>query len=168
MPKKQKKKPISPFARALGARLRAARRAAGIKLDELGERLGVTGQQIQNYEIGGSRLYDESICKACEALSITPHDLLGWNEKFRPETKALFFVLGDRHRRLIVTDYDGLFEAGFASGQGLGELKLRSGSRLKGSWSVTPPSHHRLRSSGLRSGAPWSTIDFAAIFRVAG
>lgn len=113
MAKKRKKRPISPFARAVGARLRTARKAGGIKLESLGERLGVTSQQIQNYETGKSRLYDEKIVEACDALEIDPNKLLGWNEK-HAETKPYFILWGDR--RLITTDYDSIFEAGFLIG----------------------------------------------------
>ncbi|GMO20839.1 helix-turn-helix domain-containing protein [Bradyrhizobium sp. TM233] len=112
MAKKRNKRPISTFARAVGARLRAARKAGGIKLETLGERLGVTSQQIQNYETGKSRLYDAKIVEACDALEIDPNKLLGWNE--HAETKPHFILWGDR--RLILTDYDSIFEAGFLIG----------------------------------------------------
>ncbi|WP_407193803.1 helix-turn-helix domain-containing protein [Bradyrhizobium sp. STM 3566] len=113
MAKKREKKAPSPFALAVGARLRAARRAAGIKLAQLGEQLEVSGQQIQNYEAGKSRLSDETIVRACEALRIEPNHLLGWNEKIPPKTRPHFIVFGRQRSMIMTTDYDGLFEAGF-------------------------------------------------------
>jgi transcriptional regulator with XRE-family HTH domain len=78
--RKRGPKPVDPEAKSVGARLRLARRVAGLSQQELGEIIGgVTFQQMQNYETGKNNLRGgDKLVQICEALNITPHYLIGW------------------------------------------------------------------------------------------
>jgi len=97
MAKKRILKPISPFAKSLGARLKNARKALHLSQDQLAESLGVTFQQIHHYETGKSNLCGEKIAEICRALKIEPNDLFGWHPHKR------IFVFGET---LAVLDWD--------------------------------------------------------------
>jgi transcriptional regulator with XRE-family HTH domain len=99
---------VTPFDRRLGECLKAARLAANLSQEELGVILGVTYQQIQNYESGKSALCGVKILQACEALKIAPNQLLGWDKPsfwgkkvFCFDSNALleFFYLLERQAR---------------------------------------------------------------------
>ena len=66
----------------LGARLKMARQDADMSQGELGERIGVTFQQIQKYEKGVNRMTLTTSLHICEALGIQLHTLLP--EGFHP------------------------------------------------------------------------------------
>lgn len=71
------KKPINLKRRAneidkhIGERVRAARNAAGLSQEKLGERLGITFQQIQKYEKGVNRVSCGAIVLIAAALDTT-------------------------------------------------------------------------------------------------
>jgi transcriptional regulator with XRE-family HTH domain len=62
---------------AIGARLRARRRALGLSQSELARKLGVSFQQVQKYESGANRLAASTLVAAAQALEINPACLLG-------------------------------------------------------------------------------------------
>jgi transcriptional regulator with XRE-family HTH domain len=61
--------------RAVGQRIRALRRAAGMTLSDLGEAVAVSGVQFQRYETGASRLPASRLLAICDALGV-PIDAL--------------------------------------------------------------------------------------------
>jgi transcriptional regulator with XRE-family HTH domain len=63
----------------IGARVRFARVNAGLSQDELGNKLGVSFQQVQKYEKGTNRITGVRLFKLCGVLKIDPNYLLGWN-----------------------------------------------------------------------------------------
>jgi transcriptional regulator with XRE-family HTH domain len=65
----------------VGARVRARRRALKLSQSALGDRLGVTFQQIQKYERGANRISASSLVLIAEALSCSPSDLLGVEDR---------------------------------------------------------------------------------------
>jgi len=67
----------NPFDVALGARIRDRRRSLKMSQSKLGDRLGVTFQQVQKYERGANRVSISSLVLISEALGCTVGDLLG-------------------------------------------------------------------------------------------
>jgi ribosome-binding protein aMBF1 (putative translation factor) len=74
--KKAKQKSKSPRAPGLvdayiGARMRESRLVKSMSQTDLGEKLGVTFQQIQKYESGRNRVSAARLFEICEALEIS-------------------------------------------------------------------------------------------------
>jgi transcriptional regulator with XRE-family HTH domain len=74
--KKAKRKTESPRASSavdqyIGARMREGRRAINMTQANLGEKLGVTFQQIQKYEKGRNRVSAARLFEICEALGVS-------------------------------------------------------------------------------------------------
>jgi transcriptional regulator with XRE-family HTH domain len=74
--KKTKRKTKSPRASSavdqyIGARMREGRRALNMTQANLGEKLGVTFQQIQKYEKGRNRVSAARLFEICKALDVT-------------------------------------------------------------------------------------------------
>jgi transcriptional regulator with XRE-family HTH domain len=61
----------------VGAKLREYRIRAGLNQTELGEKVGVTFQQIQKYENGTNAIATARLPSVCAALDISPNDLYG-------------------------------------------------------------------------------------------
>jgi transcriptional regulator with XRE-family HTH domain len=75
-----------PVDIVVGARLRAARVAAGLTQTALAERIGVTFQQIQKYERGANRLSASKLVDIAETLQIpAPEFLTGLGGTPRPD-----------------------------------------------------------------------------------
>lgn len=65
---------------ALKDRLKSARLAKGLTLDEVATKVGVSRQTIQRYESGViSNIPSDNIEKLASALSTTPAELMGWS-----------------------------------------------------------------------------------------
>ena len=74
--KKAKRKTKSPRASSavdqyIGARMRESRLAIKMSQADLGEKLGVTFQQIQKYEKGRNRVSAARLFEICEALDVS-------------------------------------------------------------------------------------------------
>lgn len=67
--------------REVGARIRARRRELRMSQGRLGDRLGVTFQQVQKYERGVNRVSASSLVLTAEALDCRPQDLLGTEDR---------------------------------------------------------------------------------------
>lgn len=63
-----------PVDEHVGARLRELRKAAGLSQSTLGERLGITFQQIQKYERGTNRISASKLHEAAQVLGVTIAD----------------------------------------------------------------------------------------------
>ncbi|MGA0597133.1 helix-turn-helix domain-containing protein [Enterovirga sp. CN4-39] len=63
--------------RALGARLKVLRKAAGLSQEALANVLGVSYQQVQKYEKGASRVSGARLREAASLLGVTLQDLIG-------------------------------------------------------------------------------------------
>jgi transcriptional regulator with XRE-family HTH domain len=70
-------KQTTDMDRAIGARLRLARRQMGLSQAFLACALGVSIQQIQKYEKGSNRIAASTLVRAAHALEISPAVLLG-------------------------------------------------------------------------------------------
>jgi ribosome-binding protein aMBF1 (putative translation factor) len=74
--KKTKRKTKSPRTpgtvdKHIGARMRESRLAINMSQSHLGEKLGVTFQQIQKYESGRNRVSAARLFEICKALNVT-------------------------------------------------------------------------------------------------
>ena len=72
-----------PVDQEIGARLRVRRKQLGLSQTELGERLGVSFQQLQKYERGTNRISASSLIVLADALECRPTDLLGVEDTAR-------------------------------------------------------------------------------------
>ncbi|MDB5558034.1 MAG: transcriptional regulator, family [Enterovirga sp.] len=63
--------------RALGPRLKALRRAAGLTQEGLANALGVSYQQVQKYEKGTTRMSGGRLQQTASLLGVSLQDLLG-------------------------------------------------------------------------------------------
>jgi transcriptional regulator with XRE-family HTH domain len=73
---KKAKRKISPRSasaidRYIGARMREQRLALNVSQAELGEKLGVSFQQIQKYESGVNRVSAARLYSICKALNVS-------------------------------------------------------------------------------------------------
>ncbi|HYG27700.1 MAG TPA: helix-turn-helix transcriptional regulator [Caulobacteraceae bacterium] len=66
--------------RAIGERLKRARRSRGYTQSMLGDALGVTFQQIQKYERGINRISTSALVLISRQLEVSPLELLGLPE----------------------------------------------------------------------------------------
>jgi transcriptional regulator with XRE-family HTH domain len=86
------------FDAEVGARIRSRRRLLGISQSSLGERLGITFQQIQKYEKGTNRVGASRLQGIATLLGTTPAALLGeqadGNAKKSPELEAIEKMIG--------------------------------------------------------------------------
>jgi len=70
----------------LGSRVRRLRTLRRMSQAELGERLGVTAQQVQKYERGANRIAAATLISIALALEVSPQDLIsGLAEAVSPE-----------------------------------------------------------------------------------
>ena len=60
----------TPVDRLVGARIRLRRQSLGMSQTELGERIGVTFQQIQKYELGANRVGAGRLASVATALDV--------------------------------------------------------------------------------------------------
>ncbi len=74
--------PRTPLAKStvdveVGARIRARRKLLGLSQSALGERLGITFQQVQKYEKGSNRVGSSRLQSIALVLGTTPAALFG-------------------------------------------------------------------------------------------
>jgi transcriptional regulator with XRE-family HTH domain len=79
MAKKKNPRAALPLDAEVGNHLRSYRNAAGMSQAELGEKLGVSFQQVQKYEKGTNHLSLAKAIAVCEILSCNIADLTGPN-----------------------------------------------------------------------------------------
>lgn len=66
----------------VGERIRALRHVLNMSQGELGERVGVSFQQVQKYERGANRVSASMLCHLAKALQVEPAELLPQIGKF--------------------------------------------------------------------------------------
>jgi transcriptional regulator with XRE-family HTH domain len=67
--------------RKIPARLRALREGKNMTQAALADYLGVSQQQIRNFESGASMMSAKHIAAACKALDASPNALFGWDHR---------------------------------------------------------------------------------------
>jgi len=65
----------------IAARLLTARLEAGISRAELAERCGFSEAQIEAWELGAEVLYASDLAELCNALDVSPDDLVGFRRE---------------------------------------------------------------------------------------
>lgn len=61
-----------------GQRLKAARQAIGMTQQEIAQRLGLTRNGYQFYELGKRDPSLPKLMQLCKVLNVSPNELLGW------------------------------------------------------------------------------------------
>jgi transcriptional regulator with XRE-family HTH domain len=74
---KSRRRGLEQVDAEVGAKLREYRIRSGLSQTELGEKVGVTFQQIQKYENGTKAIATARLPSVCAALGISPNDLYG-------------------------------------------------------------------------------------------
>lgn len=82
MPRQPSESGPDPVDIHVGRRLREMRLLKGLSQSALGERVGVTFQQIQKYERGTNRLSSSTLWRAAEALDVPVSYFF---DQFRPD-----------------------------------------------------------------------------------
>ena len=70
------KRTVKPVDRIIGQNIRANRLARGLSQVELGDRIGVTFQQVQKYEKGANRVGGSRLVQIAKALNVPALALL--------------------------------------------------------------------------------------------
>jgi transcriptional regulator with XRE-family HTH domain len=95
----------------VGSRIRLRRNLLGISQTELGDRIGVTFQQVQKYEKGVNRIGTSRLLRICDVLQTAPEWLFEGAPGPRPKQSAAAreleaalaaFLADDTAPRLIV------------------------------------------------------------------
>jgi transcriptional regulator with XRE-family HTH domain len=72
MPRNTGVKAARPVDVYVGARIRFRRNLLGLSQTEMGDRIGVTFQQVQKYEKGVNRIGSSRLLQICDVLQVTP------------------------------------------------------------------------------------------------
>ena len=71
------KSSVSAVDKAIGLRLKTFRMQRRLSQTALGDKLGVTFQQVQKYENGTNRLSSAKLILLCDLLHVKPEQILG-------------------------------------------------------------------------------------------
>jgi transcriptional regulator with XRE-family HTH domain len=77
---------------AVGMRIRSRRKILGVSQQALGDKLGVSFQQVQKYERGANRVSCSALVAIAEALTISPAVLLGEGSAPLPREEVSFMI----------------------------------------------------------------------------
>jgi transcriptional regulator with XRE-family HTH domain len=100
MPAKRSPRSPSTVDVAVGRNVRSWRIARGMSQTQLGDRLGVTFQQVQKYEAGGNRIPTGRLVKIAAALGVPISALLEGIGRADPSQSLLALVSDSRSFRL--------------------------------------------------------------------
>jgi transcriptional regulator with XRE-family HTH domain len=100
MPAKKRPKSPSAIDVAVGRNVRLWRMAKGMSQAQLANRLGVTFQQVQKYEIGSNRIGTGRLVKAASILDIPISALFAGTDDTEPSGSLLALVADRRSFRL--------------------------------------------------------------------
>jgi transcriptional regulator with XRE-family HTH domain len=89
----------------VGGKIRFRRNLVGISQTELGDRIGVTFQQVQKYERGINRIGASRLTKICDVLQVTPAWLFEGAPGQKPKTGV---VARDRDATFVAFQADPL------------------------------------------------------------
>jgi transcriptional regulator with XRE-family HTH domain len=106
-------KDIDAFDVRVGQRIRAYRLSRGLSQTALGEKVGVTFQQIQKYERGVNRIVVGRLKKIAAVLDTSIVELLGENEKVgaAPGEGLLTEVLSRPYAMRMLWAFDAIKDA---------------------------------------------------------
>jgi transcriptional regulator with XRE-family HTH domain len=100
MPPKRSAKSPSPVDVTVGLNVRVWRMASGLSQAQLANRLGVTFQQVQKYEIGANRIGTSRLVKLAAILDIPISVLFQGTNAADPSQSLLGLVSDSRSFRL--------------------------------------------------------------------
>jgi transcriptional regulator with XRE-family HTH domain len=100
MPAKRRPKSPSVIDVAVGRNVRLWRMAKGMSQAQLANRLGVTFQQVQKYEIGSNRIGTGRLVKAARILDVPISALFAGTDDTEPSHSLLALVSDRRSFRL--------------------------------------------------------------------
>ena len=95
MPAKRSAKTPSPIDVTVGRNVRIWRMAKGLSQAQLADRLGVTFQQIQKYEVGANRIGTGRLVRLAAILGVRIAALFEGADGARP-SRALLALISDR------------------------------------------------------------------------
>lgn len=96
---------LDPVDSFIGAQLRLRRRKLMMSQATLGDRIGVTYQQIQKYESGTNRISAAMLIRAADALEVPPAALLPDGPTVRPDEEFIGPFARDPANRALVTGW---------------------------------------------------------------
>ncbi|HZZ31860.1 MAG TPA: helix-turn-helix transcriptional regulator [Phenylobacterium sp.] len=94
----------------IGARLRTRRRQVGLSQSELGERIGVSFQQVQKYERGTNRVAASTLLAAARALNTSVSWIVGEELLDRDDDDDVFRALSRPDALEIVQAFNAIPE----------------------------------------------------------
>jgi transcriptional regulator with XRE-family HTH domain len=100
MPANKRPKSPSPVDVAVGRNVRLWRMASGLSQAQLADRLGVTFQQLQKYEVGGNRIPTGRLVKVAAVLHVPITALFDATDAADPSYSLLALVSDTRSFRL--------------------------------------------------------------------
>ena len=100
MPTKNRPRTPSPLDVAVGRNVRLWRLARGLSQAQLADRLGVTFQQVQKYEVGANRIGTGRLVKLSAVLSIPITALFDGTDAADPSRSLLALISDTRSFRL--------------------------------------------------------------------
>jgi transcriptional regulator with XRE-family HTH domain len=100
MPVKKRPKSATAIDAAVGGNLRIWRMAKGLSQSQLANRLGVTFQQVQKYEIGANRIGTGRLVKSAGILGVPISALFEGTDDREPSRSLLALVSDRRSFRL--------------------------------------------------------------------
>jgi transcriptional regulator with XRE-family HTH domain len=100
MPAKKSAKTPSPIDVAVGRNVRVWRMAKGLSQVQLANRLGVTFQQVQKYEVGGNRIGTGRLVKLAAILGVPIAALFEGTSGAEPARSLLALISDSRSFRL--------------------------------------------------------------------
>jgi transcriptional regulator with XRE-family HTH domain len=99
--KKSKQRSSGPAEIEMGRRIRVRRVEMGISQAELGDKLGVSFQQVQKYEKGVNRVGAARIAEIAQALDVPVTFFYGSGSKNETEVESLIFADPSYSLRLL-------------------------------------------------------------------
>lgn len=124
---------VEKDGKALGQRIRRIREHAGLSQTDLGNKLGISYQQIQKYERGVNRLSVESLMRMARALGVPVASLLDAGEGPRggllAEPRPEYGLPANREERELLKAWR---EVGDAKVRLACLTLLRAAGRMKG------------------------------------
>ena len=91
------KKGIEEGDKIIGQRIHARRLAMGMSQGTLGEKIGVSFQQVQKYEKGKNRVSGSMLVKIAEALGVPPAYFFDGNGRSDGGTDEVLGLIADRN-----------------------------------------------------------------------
>lgn len=84
----------------IGNRIKEIRQLQGMTLSDLGERVGVSSQQIQKYESGDSKISTDKLYKVADALEVRITSFFEPSDDLLSDTRLDITVLVRKYKKI--------------------------------------------------------------------